>query len=115
MPRWRRWHFRNHTYSNFQIADLVELNGLETQIDNRQCFAGDGIAHLELVPGASAFPHANEKFLGLTPNVAAHPANGKSDPRRLIHEGGSSFTTFVKVLTCSSLVFVDSKVHSTQD
>src|SRR6516162_1494143 len=44
-PRWRRCLFRNVTYSIFQIADLVELNGLQTRIGNRQCFAGDGITH----------------------------------------------------------------------
>src|SRR6267378_92791 len=72
-PRWRRCLFRNLTYSIFQIADLVELNGLQTRIGNRKCFAGDGITHLELVFGVRAFPHANEKFSDLTPNVAAHP------------------------------------------
>src|SRR5260370_25946551 len=71
-PR-RRCLFHNLTYSIFQIADLVELNGLQTRIGNRQCFAGDGITHLELVFGVRAFPHANEKFSDLTPNVAAHP------------------------------------------
>src|SRR5271169_6688565 len=40
-PRWRRCLFHNLTYSIFQIADLVELNGLQTRIGNRQCFAGD--------------------------------------------------------------------------
>ena len=45
---------------------------LQTRIGNRQCFAGDGITHLELVFGVGAFPHANEKFSNLTPNVAAH-------------------------------------------
>ena len=72
-PRWWRCLFRNLPYSNFQIADLVELNDLETRIGNRQCFAGDGITPLELVFGTPAFPHADEKFSGLTPNVAAHP------------------------------------------
>ena len=72
-PRWRRCLFHNLTYSIFQIADLVELNGLQTRIGKRQCFAGDGITHLELVFGVRAFPHANEKFSDLTPNVAAHP------------------------------------------
>src|SRR6516165_5529553 len=72
-PRWRRCLFHNLTYSIFQIADLVELNGLQTRIGNRQCFAGDGITHLELVFGVRAFPHANEKFSDLIANVAAHP------------------------------------------
>jgi len=72
-PRWWRCLFRNLPYSNFQIADLVELNDLETRIGNRQCFAGDGITHLELVFGVRAFPHADEKISDLTPNVAAHP------------------------------------------
>jgi hypothetical protein len=72
-PRWRRCLFRNLTYSIFQIADLVELNGLQTRIGNRRCFAGDGITHLELVFGVRAFRHANEKFSDLTPNVATHP------------------------------------------
>ena len=36
-PRWRRCLFRNLTYSIFQIADLVELNGLQTRIGNRRC------------------------------------------------------------------------------
>src|SRR5215470_8408150 len=71
-PRWRRCLFRNLMYSLFQIADLIELNGLQTRIGKRQCFAGDGITHLELVFGVRAFPHANEKFSDLTPNVAAH-------------------------------------------
>lgn len=61
------------SYSNFQIADLVELNDLETRIGNRHCFAGDGSTHMELVFGLRAFPHANEKFSGLTPHVAADP------------------------------------------
>jgi hypothetical protein len=43
-------------YSIFQIADLVELNGLQTRIGNRQGFAGNGITHLELVFGVRAFP-----------------------------------------------------------
>ncbi len=72
-PRWRRCLFRDLTCSIFQIADLVELNGLQTRIANRKCFAGDGITHLELVFGVRAFPHANENFSDLTPNVAAHP------------------------------------------
>ena len=55
-PRWWRCLFRNLPYSNFQIADLVELNDLETRIGNRQCFAGDGSTHLELVFGLRAFP-----------------------------------------------------------
>src|SRR5499425_2851864 len=71
-PR-RRCLFHNLAYSIFQIADLVELNSLQTRIGNRECFAGDGITHLELVFGVRAFPHANEKFSDLTPNVAAHP------------------------------------------
>jgi len=71
-PRWRCL-FHNLTHSIFQIADLVEPNGLQTRIGNRQCFAGDGITPLELVLGTPAFPHADEKFSGLTPNVAAHP------------------------------------------
>src|SRR5215468_6496315 len=70
-PRWRRCLFRSLTCSTFQIG-LVELNGLQTRIGNRQCFAGDGITHLELVFGVRAFPNANEKFSDLTPNVAAH-------------------------------------------
>ncbi|HEX8798855.1 MAG TPA: hypothetical protein VF772_09590 [Terriglobales bacterium] len=70
-PRRRRCLFHNLTYSIFQIADLVELNGLQTRIGNRQCLAGDGIiTRLELVFGVRAFPHANEKFSDLTPNVA---------------------------------------------
>src|SRR6516162_3788580 len=69
VDRRRRWLFHNLTYSIFQIADLVERNGLQTRIGNRQCFAGDGITHLELVFGVRAFPHANEKFSDLTPNV----------------------------------------------
>ena len=44
-----RYLFRNLTYSIFQIADLVELNGLHTRIGKRKCFAGDGSTHLELV------------------------------------------------------------------
>jgi hypothetical protein len=72
-PRWWRCLFRNLPYSNFQIADLVELNDLETRIGNRQCFAGGGSTHQELVFGLRAFPHANEKFSGLTAHVAAHP------------------------------------------
>jgi hypothetical protein len=72
-PRWRRCLFRNLTYSTFEIADLVEHNGLQTRIGNRQCFTGDGITHMELVFGVRAFAHAKEKFSGLTPNVATHP------------------------------------------
>jgi hypothetical protein len=71
-PRWRRCLFLNLTYSDFQIADLVELNGLKTWIGDRQRFAGDGVTRPELVFGVSAFPHADEKFSGLPSNVAAH-------------------------------------------
>src|SRR5260370_17824292 len=44
-PRWWRCLFRNLPYSNFQIADLVELNELETPISDRHCFAADGSTH----------------------------------------------------------------------
>ncbi len=50
-PRWWRCLFRDLPFSNFRIADLVELNDLETRIGNRQCFAGDGSTHLELHAG----------------------------------------------------------------
>src|ERR1039458_3583785 len=66
MPRWRCYLFLNLTYSDFQAADPVELNGLETWVGNRQRFAGDDVTHLELVFGVGAFPHANEEFSGLT-------------------------------------------------
>src|SRR5260370_19142136 len=66
-------HLHRIPYSNFQIADLVELNDLETRIGNRQCFAGDASTHLELVFGLRAFPHANEKFSGLTPPCCRAP------------------------------------------
>lgn len=72
MPRWRWYLFLNLTYSDFQAADLVELNGLETWVGNRQRFAGDDVTHLELVFGVGAFPHANEEFSGLTASAAAH-------------------------------------------
>src|SRR6516225_12216869 len=34
-PRWRRCLFHNLTYNIFQIADLEELNGLQTRIGYR--------------------------------------------------------------------------------
>ncbi|HXQ26363.1 MAG TPA: hypothetical protein VN822_08170 [Candidatus Acidoferrales bacterium] len=71
-PRWRRL-FLNLTYGNFQIADLVELNGLETRIGNRQRITGHRANRSELVFGVSAFAHANEKFAGLASDTAAHP------------------------------------------
>ena len=40
---------------------------------NRQGFAGYRVTGPELVFGVGAFPHTDEKFSGLTPNVAAHP------------------------------------------
>src|SRR5260370_6292169 len=52
-PRWRRCLFRNLTYSMFQIADLVELNGLPTRISHRKCLPGAGTTHLELVVDVS--------------------------------------------------------------
>ena len=72
-PRWRRCLFPNLTHSDLQIAGLVEFNGLKTRVGNRQRFTGDDVTRPELAFGVSTFPHANEKFSGLAPNVAAHP------------------------------------------
>ena len=49
---------------DFQIADFVELNCLETWVGNRQRFAGDDVTHLELVFGVGAFPPRQRGILG---------------------------------------------------
>jgi hypothetical protein len=72
-PRGRRCPFLNATCSDLQIADLIKLNCLKTRIGNRQGFTADGVARFELVFGVSAFPHADEKFSGLTSNISAYP------------------------------------------
>jgi hypothetical protein len=72
-PGGRRCLFPTLTYNNLHIADLVELNGLDTRIGNRQCFAGDNVTRFELLFGMSAFSYTDEKFSGLTPHVAPHP------------------------------------------
>src|SRR5574337_511700 len=72
-PRWRWCFFGNPTYSNLDMADLVELNSLNTRIGNRQRLAGDGVSRPELVFGVGAFSHTDEKFAGLTSDTAAYP------------------------------------------
>jgi hypothetical protein len=57
-PRW--WClFRNLPYSNFQIADLVELNDLETRIGNRRRYhpPGTGV-------WPARFPPRHREILG---------------------------------------------------
>src|SRR5260370_34278232 len=61
-PRWRRRLFRDLMCSIFQIADLVELNGLQTRIANRKCFAGHAITHLGPVFRVPAFPHPHHNL-----------------------------------------------------
>lgn len=81
IDRKRRWNtapwgrlclFLNITCSDFQIADLIKLNGLKTRIGNRQCTTGYSVADPEMVFGVSAFSHADEKFSGLTSDTAAY-------------------------------------------
>ena len=55
-PRGRRRRIINGTESDFQIADLIELNRLKPRISNRQRITGHGVPRLEIVFGVSALP-----------------------------------------------------------
>jgi len=70
-PRRRLRLFLNLTYSDFQIADLIKFNGLETRIGHRQRIPGYSVTGPEMVFGVSAFPNSDEKFSGLTSDTAA--------------------------------------------
>ena len=79
--RKRRWNttpgrrlclFLNLTCSDFQIADLIKFNGLKTRIGHWHRITGYGVTGLEMVFGVSTFPHADEKFSGLTSDTAAY-------------------------------------------
>jgi hypothetical protein len=78
----RRWNaapwrwlclFLNLTYGDFQIADPIKFNGLETRIASRQRIPGCRVTGPEMVFGVSAFPHAEEKISGLTSDPATNP------------------------------------------
>lgn len=71
-PRGRLCLSLNFLSSDFQIADLIKFNGLKTRIGNRQRIPGYRVTGPEMVLGVSAFPYANEKFSGLTSDIAAY-------------------------------------------
>ncbi len=54
-PRRRLFLFLNLTCTDFQIADLIKFNGLETRIGNGQRITACGVTGPELVFGVSAF------------------------------------------------------------
>jgi len=72
-PRWRRCLFLKLTYSDFQIADLVELNGRKMWIGHRLRIPGYSVTGPQMVFGVSAFPNSDDKFSGLTSDTAAYP------------------------------------------
>ena len=72
-PRWRRRFSENLTRGGFQMGDLVELNGFQSWIGNRQRFAFGGVTRFKLLFCVSAFTDANKKISRLAPNIAAHP------------------------------------------
>jgi hypothetical protein len=72
-PRARLCRFLHPTLSDFQIADIIEINGLKPRIGNRQHNSGYSVTCLELMFGVSAFPYANEKFSGLSSDTIANP------------------------------------------
>lgn len=72
-PRGRLRLSLNFLSSDFQIADLIKFNGLKTRIGNRQRIPGYRITGPEMVLGVSAFTYADEKFSGLTSDIAAYP------------------------------------------
>jgi hypothetical protein len=55
----RRWlgFFLHLTYTDYQIAHLIKLNGLRTRISNWQCNPGYGVARPKTVFGVSPFTH----------------------------------------------------------
>jgi hypothetical protein len=59
-------------FCNFQVADLIELNGLKTRISNRLRIPGYRITGPEMMLGVSAFPYANEKFSDFISDTAAY-------------------------------------------
>ena len=65
--------FPDITCRDFQIANLIKLNGLKTRVGNWQRFAGHGVTDLEMVFGVSTFSNANEKFSGFVADTTAHP------------------------------------------
>ena len=48
----------------------MKFNGLKTRIGNRQRIPGCRVTGPEMVFGASAFPHTEEKISGLTSDPA---------------------------------------------
>jgi hypothetical protein len=72
-PRGRLCVSLNFLSSDFQIADLIILNGFKTWIGNRQRIPGYGVTGLEMVLSVGAFPYADKKFSGLTSDTAAYP------------------------------------------
>jgi hypothetical protein len=69
--RWRR--LVSLTWPDFQLADLVKFNRLQTRVRNRQRLTRDGGTGLELVFGMRALTHPDQKFASVISNRATHP------------------------------------------
>jgi hypothetical protein len=72
VPRRRLRLALNFRYGDLQIADLIKLNGLKTRIGNRHRISGHGVTSPKMMFGLGAFPYADEKFSGLTPDSAPY-------------------------------------------
>jgi hypothetical protein len=72
VPGRRQGRFLSLTSPDFQLADFIEFNRLEPQINHWQRITGYGVSGSELVFGVSALPDAEEKFAGLRADVAAN-------------------------------------------
>ena len=73
VPWGRLRFFLNIPRTDFQIANLIKLNGLKARIGNRQRITGYRVPDLEMVFGVSAFAHTDEKLSGFTSDTAAYP------------------------------------------
>jgi hypothetical protein len=58
------------TFSYFQIADLIKLNGFQTRIGNRQRITGYCITCLELMLGLSPRSDTDQKLSNFSSNIA---------------------------------------------
>jgi hypothetical protein len=70
-PRRRQRFFLSLTYPDFEIADLIKFDRLEPWINHWQRITGYGVSSAELVSVVRALPDADEKFPGLSSDVAA--------------------------------------------
>jgi len=59
--------FLTFTGSDPQVADLIEFNGLQARIGDRERIAGYRVTGSDMMFGLSAFSHADEKLSALPP------------------------------------------------